>query len=166
MNSTHLMRSIAAVGGLWLLASTASAQTLGTYEGLTSQGKSITLDVVDDGAGGNAFGGGLVFWDADCSKSGPGRGVAWGVGTNIPFGGTKVSAEFKFNMLYEKWKLTFAGTTVTGTFVGRTPEFMDVNTSTKSVELCDSGTLSFSATLVPPLAPRQKLAPGQAIRLQ
>ena len=159
MNSTHLMRTIAAVGGLWLLASTASAQTLGTYEGLTSQGKSITLDVVDDGAGGNAFGGGLVFWDAECSKSGPGRGVAWGVGTNI-------SAEFKFNMLYEKWKLTFAGTTVTGTFVGRTPEFMDVNPSTKSVELCDSGTLSFSATLVPPLAPRQKLAPGQAIRLQ
>ena len=26
-----------------------------------------------------AFGGGLVFWDATCAKSGPGRGVGWGV---------------------------------------------------------------------------------------
>jgi hypothetical protein len=166
MHHTHLTRTIAAVGGLWLLASTASAQTFGTYEGLTSQGKFMSLDVVDDGLGGTAFGGGLVFWDADCSKSGPGRSVAWGVGTSIPFGGTKVSAEFKFNMLYEKWKLTFSGSTVTGTFLGRTPEFVDVNTSTKSVEMCDSGTLTFSATLAPPLAARRLPAPGQALKVQ
>lgn len=154
------------LGALWLLATPASAQTIGHYEGTTSQGHGMSIDVVDDGAGGNAFGGGLMFWEADCSKSGPGRFVGWGVGTSIPFSGNKFSTEFRFNTLYEKWKLTFSGDTVTGTFLGRTPEFTDPETSTKSVQLCDSGNLSFSATLVPPAEARTRVAPGQVLKLK
>jgi hypothetical protein len=162
-NPRRLACSMAAVGGLWMLAQAASAQTIGHYEGTTSQGNLMSIDVVDDGSGGTAFGGGLVFWQATCSKSGPGRNVAWGVGTNQPFSGNKVNAEFSFNMLYEKWKLTFSGNSVSGTFLGRTPEFTDVSTSTKAVELCDSGSLSFSANLVAEQASSRLPAPGQAV---
>lgn len=165
--SQGLRTRIAAVGALWLLCAAAPAQTIGHYEGTTSQGQFISIDVVDDGAGGNAFGGGLVFWEADCTRSGPGRGVGWGVGTTIPFSGNKLSTEFRFNTLYEKWKMTFSGSSVSGTFLGRTPEFTDPNTSTKSVQLCDSGMLSFSADLMPPALVGHALpAPGQALKLK
>jgi len=158
---------IAAVGALWMLSAAAAAQTIGHYEGTTSQGNGISIDIVDDGAGGTAFGGAGLGWIATCTKSGPGRSVGWGVGTNIPFSGNKFSTEFKFNTLYEKWKMTFSGSSVSGTFLGRTPEFTDPDTSTKSVQLCDSGMLSFSADLVPPAATRQPLpAPGHAIPLK
>lgn len=157
---------IAAVGALWLLAAAAPAQTIGHYEGTTSQGQFISIEVVDDGAGGNAFGGGLVFWEADCTKSGPGRGVGWGLGTNVPFSGNKFATEFRLNTLYEKWKMTFSGSSVSGTFLGRTPEFTDPATSTKSVQLCDSSLLSFSATLTPPLAGHAPLTPGQVLKLK
>lgn len=160
------LRHAATLGALWLLATAAPAQTIGHYEGTTSQGHPISFDVIDDGAGGNAFGGGGAFWEADCSKSGPGRNAAWGVGTNIPFSGNKVMVEFRFNALYQKWKITFSGSSASGTFLGRTPEFTDVNSSTKSVELCDSGTLSFTAELAPPAEAGTRLAPGQALKLK
>ncbi|HEX5684494.1 MAG TPA: hypothetical protein VFY73_10730 [Ideonella sp.] len=157
---------IVAVGALWLLAAAAPAQTIGHYQGTTSQGHFISINVVDDGAGGNAFGGGQVLWEANCTKSGPGRLVSWALGTFIPFSGKKFATEFRLNSLYEKWKLTFRGNSVSGTFLGRTPEFTDPATSTKSVQLCDSGLLSFTATLTAPLAGHALPAPGQALKLK
>lgn len=143
----------------------AQAQSFGLYQGQTTEGDTVEITVGDDGAGGPAVLGATVFWTATCAKSGPGRNSAWGVGTNQPIVNRKATLDFRFNGLYEHFVLKFnaAGNQVSGSFLGRTPEFVDVASNTKQVELCDTGTRSFSADLQPALAPRVALpAAGQA----
>jgi hypothetical protein len=156
---------VAAACTLCLFNPVASAQSAGVYAGLNSQGKPVEITVADDGLGGLQLTSALMFWTADCTRSGPGREVAWGVGANTPIVGNQLNTEFRSNGLYEKWSYVFSGNTVTGTFMGRTPEFTDVSSSTRKVQLCDSGNLSFSADLAVPTANRQGLKPGETMRL-
>ena len=141
------------------------AQSAGTYAGLNSQGNTVEIALVDDGAGGLLVESLTMFWTADCTRSGPGRSVAWGVGSQAPVVTGPIDLEFSGNALYEKWSLVFSGNTVTGTFTGRTPEFTDIATSSRKVQRCDSGPLSFSANLTPGAAAR-RLAPGQWLQLR
>ncbi len=157
---------VAATCALCLLHPLASAQTAGVYVGLNSQGKPVEITLADDGLGGLQLTSALMFWTADCTRSGPGREVAWGVGANTPIVGNQLNTEFRSNGLYEKWTFVFSGNTVTGTFMGRTPEFTDIASSTRKVQLCDSGNLSFSADQAVPTTTRQGLKPGETMRLQ
>ena len=150
-----------------LVMSTAStAQVAGLYQGVTSQGQTIEVSLIDDGNGGLAFGGGTVFWQASCTRTGFGRNVAWGIGASVPLDGQSVTTEFIGNSLYERWRLFFAGNTVSGNFVGRTPEFVDPFASSRQVQLCDSGNLSFNGTLVPGAKAIAPLSAGQALQLK
>lgn len=151
-----------------LLAATATqAQQFGTYAGTTSQGDTFELTVVDDGFGNPVFQGATVFWSGTCTKSGPGRFTAWGIGANVPIVNRKVVFEARYNQLFEKFDLKFnaSGSQVTGKFQGKTSEFEDIASSTKSVELCDSGPLTVSATYLAPTGARVALPPAGQARL-
>lgn len=136
---------------LSLAAGLSQAQQLGRFEGVTDNGDPMSLVVALDEFSQLVVKDVGMFWMATCTKSGPGRGVGWGVGLTEPIVDRKAAFEFRGNSLYMAWTMKFnaAGDTVTGTVTGRTPEFTDVSSSTKSVQLCDSGKRSFTATLVP-----------------
>lgn len=154
-----------AVAGALMAALTVQAQQVGTYTGTTSQGELFELTVIDDGFGNPVFEGAVVFWIGTCTKSGPGRFSAWGIGANAPIVDRKVVFEARYNQLFEKFDLKFnaSGSQVTGKFQGKTSEFEDVANSTKSVELCDSGPLTVSASYQAPSGARTALPPaGQA----
>ena len=156
---------------LTCLAGNAGAQQIGLYTGTTSQGNNFEVRVVDDGFGNPLLESLTVFWTATCTKSGPGRGVAWGVGSGAPIVDRKIAAEYRFNMLYEKFDLKFnaSGSSVTGKFQARTPEFEDATNSVSSVERCDSGALTLSGDYQVPSgaeAKRAKLAAGEARRIE
>lgn len=159
-----LQASLAVAGAT--AASSASAQVVGTYQGVTSQGQFVEVQLIQDANGALAFGGGTVFWQASCTRSGPGRTVAWGIGASTPLDGQSVTHEFRGNSLYERWRMLFAGNTVSGNFIGRTPEYVDPFSSTRQVQLCDSGNISFTATLVPGARPTAPVADGQAVVIQ
>lgn len=152
-------------------AAPASAQVAGLYRGQTDQGQTIEITITQDSSTGLFyFGGALVFWTATCKVSGPGRGVAWGIGGNEPLTFPTTAYTFRGNGLYEEYKFKFiGGTRIRGNFLGRTPEFVDVNTSSKQVQLCDSGNLGFTADWVPPSeAARSPALPaaGQAVQIR
>lgn len=154
-------------GGLAVAAQAASAQVPGLYVGTTSQGQTIEITVVEDNLQQPAFAGVTVFWQAVCTRSGPGRNVAWGVGTTpLPITEPLLNFEFRGNSLYEKFRFQFAGNNVSGTFVGRTPEFVDVFSATRQVQLCDSGNVSFNATRVEGARPQAAPVAGQAVRIE
>ena len=149
-----------------MAAGTTSAQVAGLYQGVTSQGQLIEIQLIENRIGTLVFSGGTVFWQATCTRSGPGRTVAWGIGASTPLDGQQVTHEFRGNSLYERWRMFFAGNNVSGTFVGRTPEYVDPFASSRQVQLCDSGTLNFTATLVPSAKPSAPVANGQALQIQ
>jgi hypothetical protein len=157
----------AAVAAVLLAAggTSALAQSAGTYTGTNSQGKTVEVTLADEGAG-LRITSLLMFWSADCTRSGPGRDVAWGVGAQEPVTGGSQTYEFRGNGLYERWTLNFDGSAVTGTFTARTPEFTDVATSTRSVQLCNSGSLTFSANLQPVPSLQPTLKAGEAVQLR
>ena len=161
----HLL-SCACVAALLGAANPAAAQTAGTYTGVNSQGKPVEVKLVDDGVGGLILESLVMFWTADCTRSGPGREVAWGVGSNTAVTSSTVDVEFRGNGLYEKWRLVFDGGSVSGTFTGRTPEFTDIETSTRSVQRCDSGNLTFSASQSTPAILPLRLPAGAAVQLR
>ena len=142
-----LFRTCALSGLLGLLGLAVQAQPLGHYNGTTSQGSPVSFDVVDDGSGGVIVAGFSMSWTASCTRSGPGRGVGWGVWANSPVVDNKTAFELAYNMVYEKVRMSFRqqGEVVSGSFLGRTPEFVDVTSSTRLVEMCDSGALTFEA---------------------
>lgn len=147
------------------VAGAVQAQQVGTYIGSTTEGDYVELKVESDEFGNPMLTSALSFWTATCTRSGS-RGSAWGVGFFNPVVDRKVTAELRSNGLYEKWNLKFnaAGTRVHGTFIARTPEFVDVLTNTKQVELCDTGTRELTADLQPPAAAgatAPRLRPGQ-----
>lgn len=151
-------------------AAPASAQVAGVYRGLTDQGQSIEITITQDGSGLFYFGGALVFWEATCKVSGPGRSVAWGIGTTVPLTFPTTEYTFASNALFENFKFRFlGGTRIRGNFLGRTPEFVDVSSSSKQVQLCDSGNIGFTADWqAPSEAARSPAlpAPGQAVQLR
>jgi hypothetical protein len=151
-------------------ATPASAQLAGLYVGQTDQGQTIEITITQDSGGLYYFGGALVFWEATCKVSGPGRQVGWGIGTTVPLTFPNTEYTFASNALYENYKFRFlGGTRIKGTFLGRTPEFVDPNMSSKQVQLCDSGSRSFVADWVPPseaTARRALPAPGQAVQVR
>jgi xanthine/uracil permease len=55
-----------------MAAGTTSAQVAGLYQGVTSQGQLIEIQLIEDGIGTLVFSGGTVFWQATCTRSGPG----------------------------------------------------------------------------------------------
>lgn len=147
------------------LAGPAQAQSFGLYRGQTTEGDTIEITVGDDGAGGPAVLVAAATWTATCTRSGPGRGVSWGVGSSQPIVNRRAVLDFRFNGLYEHFVLRFnaAGNQVTGSFVGRTPEFVDAATNTRQVQLCETGVRNFSADLQPALLrPVDAPAAGQA----
>jgi hypothetical protein len=159
-----------ALAALALCASASQAQQFGTYVGTTSQGETFEIRVDDNGFGDPVLASATVFWSATCTKSGPGRFTAWGIGVSEAIVARKVTLEARYNQLYEKFDLKFnaAGNRVTGKFQGKTSEFEDIANSTRSVELCDSGTLDVSADLQVPSAvrtPAAVLPTGTAMRL-
>lgn len=168
----HALRHLTAAAGACLLAIAAlpaAAQQLGTYSGTTSQGDSMSLTVAIDGNGQTAITGALFFWSATCKRSGEGRGVGWGTGADAVITNKKASYEFRSTSLYESVTATFnpASNTVTGTFLGHTPEFVDVANNVKKVELCDSGSLTFSASLqANGINAAPSLKAGQALQVQ
>lgn len=166
MNRLANAARFAVTAACTLAAAGASAQVVGIYQGVTSQGQFIEIQVIEDANNALAFGGGTVFWQASCTRSGPGRTVAWGIGASTPLDGQQVTHEFRGNSLYERWRMTFAGNNVSGNFIGRTPEFVDPFASSRQVQLCDSGTVSFTATLVPGARPTAPVANGQAVLIQ
>lgn len=132
-------------------ATPASAQLAGLYVGTTEQGQSVEIKITQDEGGLYYFGGATVYWEATCKTSGPGRQVAWGIGVSAPLGSPNTEYTFASNALYENYKFRFlGGTRIKGTFIGRTPEFVDPNASSKKVQLCDSGALSFVADYTGP----------------
>lgn len=151
-------------------ATPASAQVAGLYRGLTDQGQTVEITITQDSGGLFYFGGALVFWEATCKVSGPGRSTAWGIGASVPIASPVTEYTFASNALYEQFKLKFLGSTrIRGNFLGRTPEFVDVASSSKQVQLCDSGNVGFTADWVPPSdAARSPALPaaGQAVQLR
>lgn len=170
---TAALRRLSTALALGALAATASAQVPGVYTGTLTSGGTIELTLTDNGLGGADLTSVVVFWQPTCTLSGASRTTAWGIGTQTPVPtGQRVQVEFRGNALYERFRFVTSGTAMTGDFLGRTPEFADVNRSTTRVELCDSGLQSFNASWVPP-APaaeaanaRPVLQPGQAVRLR
>lgn len=144
-----VLRPIALLLGL--TASLAQAQQVGTYEGLTDAGDSLTIKVELDEFGQPRVHEVGIGYIATCTKSGPGRWVGWGAGVSETIVARKASFEVRGNALYQSWALKFngAGDQISGSFLGRTPEFVDLDSSTKLVQLCDSGKRSFTASLVP-----------------
>jgi len=129
----------------------ASAQLAGLYVGTTEQGQTIEIKITQDEGGLYYFGGATVFWEATCKTTGPGRTVAWGIGTTVPLTFPNTEYTFASNALYENYKFRFiGGTRIKGNFTGRTPEFVDPSVSSKQVQLCDSGSLSFVADYAGP----------------
>ena len=55
---------------------------------------------------------------------------------------------------------------MTGTFIGRTPEFTDPLTSSRNVQFCDTGVRDLTAELSSQMRPSLVLSKGQAIRLE
>ena len=90
-----------ALAALALSASAAQAQQFGLYVGTTSQGETFELRVDDDGFGNPLLASATVFWSATCTKSGPGRFTAWGIGASEPIIARKVALEARFNQLNE-----------------------------------------------------------------
>lgn len=136
---------------LALSAPLAQAQQVGTYEGVTDAGDSLTIKVELDEFGQPRVHEVGIGYIATCTKSGPGRWVGWGAGVSQSIVARKASFEVRGNALYQSWALKFngAGDQISGSFLGRTPEFVDLDSSTKLVQLCDSGKRSFTASLVP-----------------
>jgi hypothetical protein len=160
--------ALAAALGL-AVATTAQAQVAGTYTGTTSQGDEIDITIVDDGSGGFALTGDVVYWTEDC-HTGDQKFTAWGIGTYFELGGNPSTYTFASQTLYEVLKMHFSpdGQTVHGTFQGMEPTFVDVNQSRSKVEQCHSGTLTYNATLqagAEARASHPPLARGQALRL-
>lgn len=162
--SCHLhavLRSTALVLGL--SASLAQAQQVGVYEGLTDAGDPLTIKVeLDEFSQPRVHEVGMS-WIATCTKTGPGRFVGWGAGVSESIVARKASFEVRGNALYQSWTLKFngAGDQVSGSFLGRTPEFVDLDSSTKQVQLCDSGKRSFTASLVPGSTAAPAMGRGQ-----
>jgi hypothetical protein len=162
-NLRSLFVPLAAASLMLGATGSASAQQFGTYSGSTSQDQTFSLTVGDDGNGNPMLTGVTIWWLSTCSKSGAGRTTAWGVGAFQPIVGGAVTYEFRSNSLYEKFKIQFDPATggVSGSFMGHTPEFVDITTSTTKVELCNSGKVTFSGAMQT-LVSRPQLTPGQA----
>jgi hypothetical protein len=164
---TRTLAPLALALGL-VAATSAQAQVAGTYVGTTSQGLSISLTLIDDGAGGFIFTGQTTQWNETC-KTGDTKFAWWGVGANNALTGNMVSVSYRGNALFEDVSMHFNGTHVTGKFNGGEATYVDVNTSTGKTEACHSGKLTFTADLQPVngvRAPHASLGAGEARAIQ
>lgn len=155
-----------ALAALVLLSLGAQAQVAGTYTGTTSQGLPIEITLVQTDSDGLVFTGNTTQWTESC-RSGDSKSAWWGVGAYTPVTSNSLTAEFRGQSLYEKLSMSFdaSGTTVTGTFKGGEATYVDVNANTRATEPCNSGLLSFSATLQPALkAPFHALPAAGLVR--
>ena len=141
------------VAALALFGATAQAQVAGVYNGTTSDGLSMQITIADDGSGGLVFSGDVFQWNMNCAKSGTTYFGWWGVGQYTPVTGRTLSVETDIPYLYEKVTMKFStdSQTVTGSFVGDEPIYIDVTTS-KKVENCAGKKVTFTATLAPATA--------------
>jgi hypothetical protein len=164
---TRTLAPLALALGL-VAATSATAQVAGSYVGTTSQGLSISLTLIDDGAGGLIFTGQTTQWNEAC-KTGDTKFAWWGVGASDPLTGNTVTVSYRGNALFEDVAMRFNGTHVDGRFSGGEATFVDVNTSTGKTEACHSGRLTFSADLqvaAGARAPHAGLAAGEARALR
>jgi hypothetical protein len=142
----HTLRTPLVLAAL-ALAGAAHAQVAGSYVGQTSEGNGITITVADDGAGGLVYTGTSTAWTMNCT-SGDTKGTAWGTGAYTELTGKKLTVTNAYDFLYEKITLKWSADnqTVTGTFLGDEPMYIDISTS-KKVEECTGSKLTFTATL-------------------
>ena len=159
---TKLSHTLAAAT-LALLGATAQAQVAGVYNGTTSDGLSMQITIADDGSGGLVFAGDVFQWNMTCVKSGTTYFGWWGVGQYTPVTGRTLTVENDIPYLYEKVTMKFStdSQTVTGSFVGDEPIYIDVTTS-KKVENCAGKKVTYSATLSAPAAARSAAVPAGA----
>ncbi len=149
---TKLSRTLAAAA-LALVGVAAQAQVAGVYNGTTSDGLSMQITIADDGNGGLVFTGDSFQWNMTCAKSGTTYFGWWGVGQYTQVTGRTLTVENDIPYLYEKVSMKFStdSQTVTGSFVGDEPIYIDVTTS-KKVENCAGKKVTFTATLGAPAA--------------
>ena len=157
-----LQNTLAAVA-LALLGATAQAQVAGVYNGTTSDGLTMQITIADDGTGGLVFTGDVFQWNMNCAKSGTTYFGWWGVGQYTPLTGRTLTVENDIPYLYEKVTMKFSADsqTVTGTFVGDEPIYIDLSTD-KKVENCAGKKVTYTATLGAPAAARAAAVPAGA----
>jgi hypothetical protein len=143
----HTLRTAIAIAALAFAGTAAHAQMVGTYAGTTSEGNGMSITIADDGSGGLVYTGNGFGWNMSC-RTGDSKFGAWGVGAYMPFTGNKITVTNAFDFLYEKMTAKWSpdGQTVTGTFVGDEPLYVDITTS-KKVEECTGSKITFTATL-------------------
>jgi len=137
---------------LALIAGGAHAQVAGTYAGTTSDGLSIEITLVNSETDGLVFTGSSTQWNETC-KTGDVKFAWWGIGAYLPVSAKKLSSEYKGQSLYQTLTMKFdvSGTTVTGTVKAGEATYVDVNSSIKQTEPCNSGLVTYTATLQSPL---------------
>ena len=138
----------------------AHAQRVGNYVGTTSQGQSFQLSVADDGNGGLLLTALGANYQTTC-KTGDNKSFGWYIGPWTPIVGGRTQVAFNQSFLVEQATVRFSadGTSAKGMFLARVPTFVDANTNTRAVELCDTGSLTFSVDYQWPTAAAQ----GEAV---
>ena len=142
-----IQRTLVATALTLLGTAAAQAQMIGTYSGTTSEGGSFSLSVGDDGNGGFEFTGDSVQWTMNCA-TGDQQSTWWGIGAGTEIVDGKVTSSVESSYLFEKASFKFSkdGQTVTGTFQGDEPMYVDVSTS-KKVEECTGDKMTVTGTL-------------------
>lgn len=159
-----LLRWLAGCGAAMALTAPCTAQVAGYYEGLTSQGMRIGVSVVPDSSGGLVLAGYNVEWAGTCTRTGAGRYQSWGIGAGVPIATQQANHELVMWMINSRFGAVFSDQTVVGTFSARTPEFVDTTATSYQVQQCLSGSITFSANLVPGAQAPLNLKPGQTLR--
>ena len=160
----NIRHPLSLAAALAFAVGTAHAQQAGSYVGTTSEGYATTITVVDDGSGGLNYAGVNVGWNMNC-KTGDTKTTWWGVGASTPLTSNKLTVTNAFNFLYEKLTLKWSadGQTVTGTFIGDEPMYVDISTS-KKVEACTGSKLTYTATLGAVAAVARPLPEGVRVK--
>lgn len=140
-------RALAVTALALFAAAAAQAQVIGTYTGSTSGGGQAQIVVGLDGAGVLAVTGDNFNWTMNC-RTGDQQSTAWGVGLDVPLTGKKATVLTELPFLWEKITMKFSADsqTVTGTFQGDEPMYVDISES-KKVEECTGDKMTFTATL-------------------
>ena len=148
MKIIHMLGSAAAILAV-AVPMNAWAQQVGTYNGTTADGNSVSFTVgVDPSNGDFEITGATIFFTATCQVTGDMVNTGWGfgMGQDIVGGTAPFQSGDEYFDIYSPANIVFHGTqTVTGHLVSRTAVFRSGTPPTQA-EFCISPSQAFTAT--------------------
>jgi hypothetical protein len=166
MKIDHMLRNAAAIF-LVALPTIASAQQVGTYNGTTADGNSVSFVVGFDAVNNvDEITGATIGFSATCS-TGDVTNQTWGfgVGEDIIAGRASFAADNDYFDIYAPAGVAFHGTqTVTGHLISRTAIFKTQGPPATGAQYCISPSQTFTATFAGPER-GPALPPGTEIHL-